>query len=49
MTYTQASNLLDLRAAGADMPESVINRALELTGDLEPDEVQVAIEEMELI
>ena len=46
MTYHQAHNLLDMRAAGADMPESVINRALELTGDMEADPVQTAIEEL---
>jgi hypothetical protein len=46
MTYVQANNLLDLRAAGADIPESVITRALELTGDLEEDLVQAAVEEM---
>lgn len=46
MSYHDAMNILDLRAAGADMPEAVINRALELTGDLYEDIVQTAIEEL---
>jgi len=47
MTYAQAQNILDQRRAGQDMPASVIDRALELTGDLEPDVVQVVAQEME--
>ena len=37
MTYTEANDLLDKRRAGADMPDSVIFKALELTGDLDLD------------
>lgn len=33
MTYVDAQNILDLRRAGADMPQAVIDKALELTGD----------------
>lgn len=36
MTYFDASNILDMRRAGADMPQAVIDKALELTGDKEP-------------
>ena len=36
MTYHDAQNILDLRRAGADMPQAVVDKALELTGDLEP-------------
>lgn len=35
MNHTQAHNLLDQVREGADMPESVITRALELTGDVD--------------
>jgi len=41
MTYRQAVNLLDAVKAGASVPESVITRALEATGDLLPDEAVV--------
>lgn len=34
MTYWQAINLLDEQKAGANHPEIVITKALELTGDL---------------
>lgn len=37
MTYFQAQELLDQRRQGADMPEAVVNKALELTGDKEPE------------
>ena len=46
MTHAQAHNILDLRRAGADMPEAVVNQALDLTGDRELDPVQSAINEM---
>lgn len=36
MSYTDAQNILDQRKAGADMPENVVIRALELTGDIDP-------------
>ena len=36
MTYFDAQNILDMRRAGANMPENVVNRALELTGDITP-------------
>ena len=36
MTYVDAQNILDQRRAGADMPQSVIDKALELTGDKDP-------------
>ena len=36
MTYFDAQNILDDRRHGADMPVEVVNRALELTGDVEP-------------
>ena len=45
MTYSDAINILDMRRAGADMPQSIVDKALELTGDLEPDIVKTAIEE----
>lgn len=35
MSYTDAQNILDQRRAGANMPENVVNRALELTGDID--------------
>lgn len=35
MSHADAMNILDQRRAGADMPQSVVDRALELTGDLE--------------
>lgn len=47
MTYAQAQNILDQRRAGQDMPPQVVDRALELTGDLEPDPVKVAVAELE--
>jgi hypothetical protein len=34
MTYTEAKSILDSRKEGADMPDAVVNLALELTGDL---------------
>ena len=43
MTYADAQNILDMRKPGADMPQSVVDRALELTGDLELDVLQAAI------
>ena len=45
MTYFQAQDLLDLRKAGADMNISVVNKALEMTGDLETDNLQDLIDE----
>ncbi|MEP6587167.1 MAG: hypothetical protein ABJA84_00215 [Polaromonas sp.] len=45
MTYHQAMNILDLRRAGADMPESLVNQALELTGDVDLDAMQALIGE----
>ena len=30
-------NLLDMRRQGADMPESLVLKALVVTGDIEPD------------
>lgn len=36
MTYHDAQNILDQRRAGADMPQAVVDKALELTGDKEP-------------
>ena len=44
MTYFQAQDLLDLRKAGADMNISVVNKALEMTGDLEAYSLQELIE-----
>lgn len=35
MTYFDAQNILDQRKAGKDMPQAVVTKALELTGDLE--------------
>lgn len=46
MTYHQALNLLDLRREGADMPQAVVDKALELTGDKEPELIAEAIEEL---
>lgn len=39
MTKADAHNILDARRAGALVPEHVINRALELTGDCAPVEL----------
>lgn len=36
MTHADAHNLLDQRRAGAEMPEIVVNKALELVGDYDP-------------
>ncbi len=36
MSYIDAQNILDMRRAGANMPVEVVNRALELTGDINP-------------
>lgn len=33
MSYVDAQNLLDQRRAGADMPQEVVDKALEMTGD----------------
>ncbi len=37
MSYVDAKNILDERREGADMPEEVVTRALELTGDIDYD------------
>jgi len=37
MSYHDAVNILDMRRAGADMPQAVVDKALELTGDKEPE------------
>ena len=42
MTYFQAQDLLDLRKAGANMNISVVNKALEMTGDLDDTDLQPA-------
>ena len=48
MTYHQATNLLDQARAGASIPESVITRALELTGDVDSEFTAAdAVAEME--
>jgi len=44
MSYHEAQNILDARRAGKDMPESMVLKALELTGDYQPDDVAQAIE-----
>ena len=44
MSYHEAQNILDARRAGREMPEAVVLKALELTGDYKPDEVDQAIE-----
>lgn len=36
MTHADAHNILDQRRAGEHMPEAVVNKALELTGDYDP-------------
>lgn len=36
MNYHQAKDLLDRRRAGADMPQFIVRKALEMTGDLDP-------------
>lgn len=46
MNHADAHNILDMRREGADMPEAVINRALDMTGDMPADLVQTAIEDM---
>ena len=46
MTYHDANQILDRRRAGEAMPEAVVTRALELTGDLDPDVVREAISEL---
>ena len=35
MSYAEAQMILDARRNGADMDPALVNRALELTGDLE--------------
>lgn len=47
MTYHQAHNLLDQAREGASIPESVITRALELTGDVAEDELIKLLAEVE--
>lgn len=37
MSHQEAINILDMRRAGADMPQAVVDKALELTGDKEPE------------
>ena len=49
MSYHEAQIILDARRAGKDMPESVVLKALELTGDYKPDEVDQAIEASQLM
>jgi len=44
MSDAEAQNILDARRAGKDMPEAVVFKALELTGDYQPDAVAQAIE-----
>lgn len=36
MSYVEAQNILDMRRAGADMPQAVVDKALMLTGDIDP-------------
>jgi len=48
MSYHDAVNILDLRRAGADMPQAVVDKALELTGDKEP-EFRVADAMLEIV
>ena len=43
MSYVDAINILDMRRAGADMPQTVVDKALELTGDKDPDLLDSAI------
>lgn len=47
MTYGQALNLLDMRREGGEIPLSLVNQALELTGDLPQDQVQKMIDELD--
>ena len=47
MTHPDAHNILDRRREGENMPEAVVTRALELTGDLQLDPVREAVAEME--
>jgi hypothetical protein len=35
MSYQEAQQILDARRNGADMCQSLVNQALELTGDIE--------------
>ena len=37
MSYTDAAKILDMRRAGAEMPQSVVDAALRLTGDIDDD------------
>lgn len=37
MSYSEAMRLLNRRRRGADMPEAEVLKALELTGDYDPD------------
>ena len=48
MTYADANNILDRRREGENMLEAVIDRALELTGDLQLDPVREAVAELEI-
>jgi hypothetical protein len=48
VTYPEAQNVLDMRRAGADMPQAVVDKALELTGDKEA-EYSVADAMLEIV
>ena len=37
MSYADAINLLDMRRAGVEMPQHIVDKALEMTGDKEPE------------
>ena len=44
MNYFEAHDVLDERREGADMPEEMVTRALELTGDIDLDAVGELVE-----
>ena len=45
MNHSDAHNLLDMRREGANIPPHIVDKALELTGDKEPDLLTTLIEE----
>ena len=45
MSYVDAQNILDMRRAGANMPQYVVEKALEMTGDKVPDALQETLQE----
>ena len=43
MSYADAINLLDMRRAGVEMPQHIVDKALEMTGDKEPELLELIL------